>query len=460
MTVSSSLPPTRLARSDAASLIKHDDERTGLFGCFLDLFRSAEKKEQAGKLYQALHEHKEADFRGYRDTGFLPLVRFCLIRDLAAPEQRDAFTITQDGDTTHFRIDGKTVFKHAFPSNVIDAHAFLANKGNNGTLPATSDVKTLIDHYAAMRIQRRFRAFRTMLCQRREDAAKRGETFAKTTGSDNKTYYFNALAPKSRVVYAPGTRPQAVLKGGFKHVTGMDRRFVALAPNSPGDTFNLSGPQPALPELATLYSPTVVENRVMIVRNAGRELWEDIARNIIHGSGEFRQALLDLRALHRQGFYLTDVKPENLAFDGQRINFIDTDGHVHKSRFPAKVIHSPAYTTLTLYLGQCDTEQSPAQRESFFQTTDEYGLLMAMIGATAISPEIRDAWWNSHDPSTDLTRLGAMNDANKAHFVGWIARHGKPEHHENLVALLTHPARFALDRPAGLHLADMLKATG
>ncbi|CNK00260.1 Uncharacterised protein [Yersinia aldovae] len=323
-----------------------------------------------------------------------------------------------------------------------------------------------------------------------------------TTG---RTYY---ISKNSLPVYKPNipyVHPKNE-QGASKYVVSKDDNFVALAPTKK-DKFSTENNFHDLKGLNSIKTGLVVAPDLMISHNAGTCLIDHLNHNSPLPQSVFKNAVNDLKQLHKRRTYLRDIKPGNMAYDGKQVNFIDVDDRISVNKrvelfkpvfyiYGKEVVLTPKYITQGLVNHIYGSDPTNPGKTILKQTgityahriADEYTFLMTMITATtkdnALKSSIKNAKVdimgvgiinkinNDIDQCSDKQKkyklidkliktqkeynnTGIMNKSNKRYFTSWLTGNIKPEHHNYVKSLLTDPAKYADTFPK-IHLADML----
>lgn len=365
---------------------------------------------------------------------------------------------------------------------------------------------------SANKIQRYFRDHLKKLENMKENSLYTNEGFIKTTydGNNKSIYnreYYHSKNKDHPIVYKPNGIPSGVEKGSYKIVTQKDHRFVALEPVVKTDDFETNNNFDDIKDIRSIKAGLAVSTNLIIARNAGECVSAYINSERKIPDSAFKNAVNDLKILHKRNVYLRDIKPENTTYDGKQINFIDVEDRIkiqEKASLPTlelniygnELSYTPNYISMGLFNGIYNNEgehiSDMTLRETdtrqYLKVADEYAFIMTMIVATTKNPELKysiidskvdikrniiiDKINSNINIATDTTekkelRLeririrkeyihpGVMNKNNKEHFTSWLKGNIKPEHHKSVELLLTDPARYADSAPK-THLADML----
>lgn len=264
--------------------------------------------------------------------------------------------------------------------------------------------------------------------------------------------------------------------GACKQLVDRDGDFVALNPMDGKPLFDVSKPPPPLPDgLRSLVLSTVINDTLMIARNAGPDLFDHAKAGNVLTLEAFRIAVCELQQLHtfRDGRFLRDIKPENLTFRFKPshltfklkpgdppyeafVHFIDVEDDLICGRelrwlHGNQVRGTAALLTWGLkhglYVGRSD------YRRHFARTADEYAMLLSIIFATTPwSAPLSAAALCADLPPGAVAQpghRGAMRPENAALFEPWLARHVRPAFVARARQLLRHPASVAFGDAAG-----------
>lgn len=233
----------------------------------------------------------------------------------------------------------------------------------------------------------------------KREAIARARNENKQFGSlqyNNQVYYYpvaDRVRQRFPVAYAPQTRPEKEAKGSYKQLVGLDRNFVALTPRSEG--FDPARDIADILPFETVSAGLVVDANLMLARNAGKTLQSRLDLRDSLPLSVFKSALTDLDAMHDADIFLVDIKPENLAYDGKKVNFIDVDDRVnwHPNQ-PSMYSCSEAWTTYGLIDGMY------YNRRAAFQVADQFAMLRNIIAlarpGNTKSYAIQTRWVNQH----------------------------------------------------------------
>jgi Sif protein len=470
-----------------------------------DFFFSTHQEKALKLLFELFHPKDTTTIQNVRKT----CEKF---KKLVSPGFQHLFVIKNSNlDPDNYTITNTTI------SIIIDEYKYTINNGVN-TLYHYDIFKELSEKekIAGIKILNYYKKFKYNLAKKENP----NQEFTPMVYNGDKqeikgrVYYLSKNHPP---VYQPNTpiRHNNDEKGSFKHVTHKDERFVALAPNQLTEKFNPVNDCSHFQGLSSMKFGLAVTPELIIARNAGDDLFNYLSNNHCLSPLAFENAVNDLQKLHEKRVYLRDIKPENTAYDGRKVNFIDLDDRigVHKetvSSIPSfdiygeKVMCTPQYITLGLcsrIYTQKDGKQQ-LRKEDISQTlkvADEYAFLMTMIETTTNDTDLKSAiaipktdimgiinqneiqdkldklkgeytnkkisikYYESHKNTLNIERLkiekeyinsGVMNSKNEKHFTSWIDKNIKPEHIKSVKLLLTNPARYA-EKP-NIHLAEML----
>lgn len=266
-------------------------------------------------------------------------------------------------------------------------------------------------------------------------------------------------------------------QGRFKEARVCDHRFIALGPVGAG-TFCLRDEQRLDPirDIASLVFSTVINQQLIIARNAGTNLFDHLAKGGTLPMAVFQALVLDVDRLHalpvRGGAFARDIKLENTCIrlpagsplppgplpSARLVDFEDDVlfGDELQQLTPEQARGTRECQTDAL---MCALYAGPAAgRRAAASALDLYALLLMMVTATAPSGSaLQRAALCEHrqDPALDI-HPGAMHAGNAALFEPWIEANVRPEHTEDVRQLLTDPALFACTHPERLMLAPML----
>ncbi|CNK00282.1 Uncharacterised protein [Yersinia aldovae] len=334
---------------------------------------------------------------------------------------------------------------------------------------------------AAKKIQSYFRDHLEKLENMDSEGLRNKKGFIKTTYHGNKVDFHNIQFyhhKEHRSVHMPNKICDGTEKGSFKKLTRKDDLFVALEPTEKDDLFattnnfkDIKGTHRVKPGLA-------VSTTLIIARNAGMCVFDyiqDEKKDPIPISA-FENAANDLKILHKINTYLRDIKPENTAYDGKNINFIDVDDRVSdnargkdpKVKFTlhgAPKIFTSAYITNNLKDKIYNNGFRLSNNENivnYLKSADEYAFLLTIIATTTTSDVLRDNIINSVDTdiSTDSSSSAGMSySENRDELTTWVNKHVKPEHKSKVDLLLSAPNKHA-ELKDKIYLSDMLLFSG
>ncbi|AWK14367.1 hypothetical protein SK355_04910 [Candidatus Fukatsuia symbiotica] len=455
----------------------------GIFDRFFDLFRKESKREKIEKLYDELHQDlsDESKITTSRRYSINQLIIFSKIRDMATFDQQDKFTVSVQEEKMDFFMAGSLIYTQSiskFTGKFIRCKCLYANQ----TMREKEQLTTLVERhkkFAINKIKNYFNLHREKLKKIKRDNDMLGldKDFSITKykgfckAHRGRTYYFH-VGDKYPVLYAPPKEKEddmSYLEGNYKQVDAMDERFVVLVPKDNNNKlvdFDRSNNESNL-DLAgikTLIPGWVVDDNVIIARNAGEDLYNYIYE--ITGKRKtidvrvFREALRDLKTLHQKGIYLIDIKIENMAYNENKkiVNLIDIENRVKRG---GKCNHGVTYSEysatkdLLCYYTRYHAGEKYYDYD-ILRVWDEYAFLLSMIACTAKSNDLHKAVMR---PDVDIEGggyLGAMNMSNNSLFMKWIHSHVNSLFYMDIAELLKNPARLARVNPDHAYLADML----
>lgn len=276
------------------------------------------------------------------------------------------------------------------------------------------------------------------------------------------------------VLYSPAEKPVKPLAGACKYVAGMDERFVALKLNflqkltmslnkKYNDYNDLTGTSTVIPGIA-------VDSETIISRFGGDNLGDYLQKKNFINPAHFENSVKDLKTLHKKNTYLTDIKTENLTYDGKNVNFIDVDNRVKIDPAKSNIIKphmTPCFTTTKLLrilkpdaFGGLShsfsfTPDEAAAKKPYLKVCDEYAFLLSMIEATTRKSASKIAF--NAVPVENIDQInGIMNDKNERYFLNWIQKHVKSKFHLNVESILRDPHEYAEKSSNPPYLSDML----
>lgn len=247
----------------------------------------------------------------------------------------------------------------------------------------------------------------------------------------NRCYYYPVDEQARRrypVAYVP---PQIALDeraGTSKQVVGEDRNFVALQAKVDRQ-FQINDSDAELLPYATVCVGLRIDETLMVAHHAGMDLYTHWLKPQPElPLSVFLPALADLDAMHENGIYLIDIKPENLAYDGRKIQYIDVDDrvHWHPARDP-NLNYTPDWSDADLM--QLAQENNA---RVCLQAADLSGMLHCLIGSTSPDPAF-----------AQQVRNGGRYPAHPAQFQAWVEAFIKPQYHQHMILLLSEPRTLA-----------------
>ncbi|ATW34366.1 MULTISPECIES: BUD32 family EKC/KEOPS complex subunit [Candidatus Williamhamiltonella] len=336
----------------------------------------------------------------------------------------------------------------------------------------------ILQNISARKIQRYYRAhvIRVKEATPNDYGIVSSKPYGGTKPEHNgRTYYFqkNNQNDILRGMYSPTEYPDSPMEGTFKDVTTIDKNFVQL--KFKGNLFgreinnndDLEGTSTVIPGIA-------VDSDIMIARFGGDNLSDYLQKKNFINPDHFENAVKDLGTLHKKNTYLTDIKIENLAYDGKNVNFIDIENRVKIDPTKPKIIKphmTPGCTTTKLLrvlrpdaFGGLShsfsfTPDEAAAKKPYLKVCDEYAFLLAMIEATTRKSKFQIAF--DAVPIKKIDQInGIMNHKNEPYFRKWIKKHVKPEFHSNVASILKDPHEYAEKSSNPPYLSDMLLFKG
>jgi len=292
---------------------------------------------------------------------------------------------------------------------------------------------------------------------------------------NGRTYYFqkNNQNDILRVMYSPTEHPVSPKEGNSKYVDTINGYFVKLKvkDNLSGEEINnnddLEGTSTVIPCIAVDYD-------TMIARFGGDNLSDYLQKKNFINPAHFENAVKDLKTLHKRNTYLTDIKVQNLTYDGKNVNFIDVDNRVKIDPTKPNIIKpdmTPCCTTTKLlrvlrpdvlgdiFYSFSFTPDEAVAKKPYLKVCDEYAFLLAMIRATTKKTKSKIAF--NAVPIENIDQInGIMNDKNEPYFRKWIQKHVKPEFHSNVKSILRDPHEYAEKSSNPPYLSDMLLFKG
>lgn len=376
-----------------------------------------------------------------------------------------SLSITIDNDKytiDNGNVESRFTYKLYNPEKTVNSFSPKETGCNTGVKTSTE-----IEEIYALKIQKYYSIFQRNLTKR----GSISEEFTKMVYNGNRKningreYYLSKN-------YIPVYRPSEKIPydknefGSFKHVTHKDRRFVALAANERNEEFDTANNFEHFNGLNSMKYGLVVRSDLIIARNAGPDLFTYQEKKTNFPLLAFKNAVNDLKTLHGRGVFLRDIKPENLAYDGKQVNFIDLDDRlgVNKETSPSisrfdiygqESSYTPDFITTPLLNSiyknhEHSDELIDKDTTHFLQAADEYALLLSMIEVTTYNKYI-----NVDPKSTQPVCEKYLKSRNKEQAISWIEENIKPNYINSAKLLLTEPEKYAETAP-NLHLADML----
>lgn len=315
---------------------------------------------------------------------------------------------------------------------------------------------------AAIKIQRAFRQHQKNLekANPNQYGFKKMAYVGKNKEFAGREYFFDQ---DLRVLYK-GARQLRHEAGAEKVMQygGIDEKFIGLVPRKYDfkDEAKKDNKDILQLKLKTVVLNTVVEDKLMLARNAGKPLIHKDRKVEVVDTSAFHYAARDLAILHKNGIYLRDIKSANMAFNKQsnQVNFIDVDGRIQRT--PNKLyrggsLYTPIATTRGLIDGAYYAYDEKKQ-SSYFRTADEYAFLLTLIASTTTEKSLQNALLY---PDVDICRgiyPGALNRRNAFLFKAWLDKNVQPAYRADIEQLLTNPARYAEGAPNHPSLSQML----
>lgn len=322
---------------------------------------------------------------------------------------------------------------------------------------------------AANKIKHCFRDHLEKLEKMESEGLYTNKGFIKTTyNGDNKSIhgreYYHSRNKDYPIVYKPSEIPSGEEKGSFKIVTRKDDRFVALEPVDISDRFETDNNFNDIKDIRSMKTGLAVSTKLIIACNAGKNVFDCINDGDAIPDSAFKNAANDLKTLHQRHGYLRDIKPENTAYDGKQVNFIDVDDRISRDSgegprelslkcHGADVVYTKKYITSELINGIYDNECNLLNNkkiENYLKSADEHAFLLTFIAATT----------ESHTLRFDILDAGNKKlRSNKYELTKWIVINIRPEHIHKASLLLFSPDSHAI-LGNNLYLADMLQFSG
>lgn len=446
------------------------------------------RNDKFGLLYKKLCAIQPDDGRMkiYQDQSLNKLMFFSEMRDLADVDEKNEFSVSLQEGKIFFNIYGISIYtqpvNESYKTIIQDGCAFFSLSGKSadeleGFIEKTSRLR-------AKKIADYFKQHKEILDVKKNDARNQDKKFAraKYTGTHSKhrdrIYYFGTTEELPPVLYVPGKKPVEPKGGVSKLLFREDSRFLAFTPDFSGSSyFNDFNPEnnnnhEELKTTKTIIRGWVVDDNLIVVRNAGEDLFDLLNKGSLFNINLFYDAAFDLKSLHKKNIYVTDIKIENMVFNKQKqkVFLIDADGVINEGKEYIDIIYSPNYTTYDLVNNWA--REDPLTKEmvydySYLRTADEYAFLLSIIiiitNDFELQVEVNDSKVDiMHQvyPDTCSKKIykhpGAMNPENKSLFESWISNNVKPKFHRIVEDLLTNPAEVAKNSPNREHLADML----
>lgn len=325
---------------------------------------------------------------------------------------------------------------------------------------------------AANKIKHYFRDHLEKLERMESEGLYTNKGFIKTTYyGDNKSIhgreYYHSRNKDHPIVYKPSEIPSGVENGSFKIVTRKDDRFVALEPVDISDRFELDNNFNDIKDIRSMKTGLAVSTKLIIARNAGKNVFDCINDGDAIPDSAFKNAANDLKTLHKRHGYLRDIKPENTAYDGKQINFIDIDDRISKDtdqqdlKFKLhgeQAICTMNYITEKLLGGIYDKNDRISNNKDvakYLKAADEYAFLLTIIAATTKSKVLREAII-SPDPTRKIQRLSYVN---RERVSDWIRYNTEFQHRDRVRLLFSAPDKYAVLNN-DIYLSDMLLLSG
>lgn len=323
---------------------------------------------------------------------------------------------------------------------------------------------------SANKIKHYFRVHLKKLENMEENGLYTNKGFIKTTykGNDKSIYnreYYHSRNKDHPIVYKPNEISVGVENGSFKTLTRKDHRFVALEPVDISDRFETDNNFNDINNIRSIKTGLAVSTKLIIAANAGICVSKYIKCGNIIPCEAFKNAVNDLKTLHKQNGYLRDIKPENTTYDGKQINFIDVedriskDTHSNHSTVKFKIYGEPCiytkhYITSDLLQNIYDKHSELSNNKDvvkYLKSADEYAFLLTFIAATSKSKGLR----NTIISPTWARNPQKMSAINKVHLTKWVDQHVKSQDRHTVNLLLSAPDKHAILRN-DVYLSDML----
>ncbi|WP_342221648.1 hypothetical protein [Candidatus Fukatsuia endosymbiont of Tuberolachnus salignus] len=448
------------------------------------LIKDANKLEEFNLLYNKLHKKNENKFKIVTFRNICNVMIFSQIRDLAPHNKKDKFMVSVREGKMVFSISGVSIHTESISEH---SSQFIQNSllGFNQTMLDTEELIIPIKKIMDEKIRNYFIPYGKRLVEIKNHAINTMKEFVKLVYAgtylkhEGIIYYYDVEKKYCKsVIYAPGTEPESKLTGKSKQVKKMDHRFVTLIPNLesqdnlPDNSSDLGHFNEfkhennkyynELSELNAIIDGLVVDHGLIIMRNAGDNLYRLIFDDkIIIGIMSFTNVLFELKKLHTNGIYITDIKLGNLTYDekSEEVRMIDVQNRVRKGEKHKKIGHTNRYVTVQVY-SYCTERVDPNSEEMhdsnyhYLRVADEYAILICMMQSTtgdrvfrSPSPSNVGEKWNHH---------GIMNYKNQDIISDWIDHYVQLEFREHVKKFLTNPAKAADESPDRKYLADML----
>ncbi|CNF26883.1 hypothetical protein [Yersinia mollaretii] len=322
---------------------------------------------------------------------------------------------------------------------------------------------------AANKIKHCFRDHLEKLEKMESEGLYTNKGFIKTTyNGDNKSIhgreYYHCRNKDHPIVYKPSEIPSGVENGSFKIVTRKDDRFIALEPVDINDRFQTDNNFNDIKDIRSMKTGLAVSTKLIIACNAGKNVFDCINYGDAIPDSAFKNAANDLKTLHQRNGYLRDIKPENTAYDGKQVNFIDVDDRISKDtdqqdlKFKLhgeQAICTRNYITEKLLGGIYDKNDRISNNKDvakYLKAADEYAFLLTIIAATTKSKKLRKAIIS---PTSDRNtrKLGLLN---KLYLREWVDQHVKSQHRDRVRLLFSAPDEYAVPNN-DIYLSDVLK---
>ncbi|CQD40967.1 hypothetical protein [Yersinia mollaretii] len=325
------------------------------------------------------------------------------------------------------------------------------------------------EHIAANKIKHYFRDHLEKLGKMESGGLCTDKGLIKTTyfGKNKSIHgreYYHSRNKDHPIVYKPSEIPSGAEKGGYKIVTRKDNRFVALEPIQKDDLFEMDNDFNDIKDIRSIKAGLTVSPKLIIAHNAGKCVFDCISDGDTIPDSAFKNAVNDLKILHQRNGYLRDIKPENTAYDGKQVNFIDVDDRISRDsgedprelsfkRHGAEAVFTKEYITSKLVNKIYDKEYDLLNNEKiadYLKSADEHAFLLTFIAATT----------ESHTLRSDILAVGNKKlRSNKYELTKWIVINIKPEHIHKANLLLFSPDSHAI-LGNNIYLADMLQFSG